>query len=141
MFGILSMVMMTWVSVLYLCLVDQLCPTLVLEPTRLLCPWGFSRLEYWSGLSWPPPGDLPNPGIKPRSHTLQADSLPSEQPGKPKNAGVCSLSLLHRIFLTRELNRCLLHCRQILYRLNYQEALNIGVYLFQNGSNSTLKMQ
>ena len=37
---------------------------------------GFSRPEYWSGLPCPPPGDLPNPGIKPRSPTLQADSLP-----------------------------------------------------------------
>ena len=44
---------------------------------------GFSRQEYWSGLPCPSPGDLPNPGIKPRSHALQADSLPSEPPGKP----------------------------------------------------------
>ena len=43
----------------------------------------FSRQEYWSGLPFPPPGDLPNPGIKPRSPALQADSLPSEPPGKP----------------------------------------------------------
>ena len=42
-----------------------------------------SRQEYWSGLSCPPPGDLPNPGIKPGSPTLQADSLPSEPPGEP----------------------------------------------------------
>ena len=39
---------------------------------------GFSRQEYWSGLSFPTSGDLPNPGIKPKSSTLQADSLPSE---------------------------------------------------------------
>ena len=39
---------------------------------------GFSRQEYWSGLPFPSPGDLPNPGIKPRSLTLQADALPSE---------------------------------------------------------------
>ena len=43
----------------------------------------FSRQEYWSGLSWPPPGDLPNPGIEPRSPTLQADSLPLVPPGNP----------------------------------------------------------
>ena len=42
-----------------------------LQSARLLCPWGFSRWEYWSGWPWPPPGDLPNPGIKPRSPTLQ----------------------------------------------------------------------
>ena len=42
----------------------------------------FSRQEYWSGLPCPPPGDLPNPGIEPGSPELQADSLPSEPPGK-----------------------------------------------------------
>ena len=39
---------------------------------------GFSRQEYWSGLPFPSPGDLPNPGIKPRSPALQTDALPSE---------------------------------------------------------------
>ena len=46
---------------------------------------GFSRQEYWSGLPFPSPGDLPNPGIKPRSPALQADSLTSEPPGNLKN--------------------------------------------------------
>ena len=46
---------------------------------------GFSRQEYWSGLPFPSPGDLPNPGIKPRSPALQADALTSEPPGKPKS--------------------------------------------------------
>ena len=45
---------------------------------------GLSRQEYWSGLPFPPPGDLPNLGIKPKSLALQADSLPSEPPGKPQ---------------------------------------------------------
>ena len=44
---------------------------------------GFCRQEYWSGLSFPSPGHLPNPGIKPRSPALQADSLLSEPSGKP----------------------------------------------------------
>ena len=47
---------------------------------------GFSRQEYWSGLPFPPPGDLPNPGIEPVSHVspaLQADSLPDEPLWKP----------------------------------------------------------
>ena len=39
---------------------------------------GFSRQEYWSGLPFPSPGDLPNPGIEPRSPALQADALPSK---------------------------------------------------------------
>ena len=44
---------------------------------------GFSRQEYWSGLPFPSPGDLPNPAIEPGSPTLQADSLQTELPGKP----------------------------------------------------------
>ena len=43
----------------------------------------FSRQDYWSGLPFPSPGDLPDPRIEPRSPTLQADALPSELPGKP----------------------------------------------------------
>ena len=44
---------------------------------------GFSRQEYWSGLPFPSPGDLPKPGIEPGSPALQADALSSEPPGKP----------------------------------------------------------
>ena len=43
----------------------------------------FSRQGYWNGLPFPSPGDLPNPGIEPRSPALQADSLPTELQGKP----------------------------------------------------------
>ena len=82
-----------------------------LQPTRLLQPWEFSTQGYWSGLPCPPLGELPNPGLKLRS-ALQADSLLSEPPGKPKNTGVGSLSLFQGIFLTQELNRGLLHCRR-----------------------------
>ena len=46
---------------------------------------GFPRQEYWSGLLFPSPRDLSGPGIEPGSHALQADSLPSEPPGKPTN--------------------------------------------------------
>ena len=73
-----------------------------------------------SNLSFPSPGDLPNPGIEPGSPALQADSLPAEPPGKPKNTGVGSLSLLQPICSTQELNQGLLHCRQILNQLSYQ---------------------
>jgi len=45
---------------------------------------GFSKQEYWSGLPFLTPGDLPDPGIEPRSLALQADTLLSEPPGKPK---------------------------------------------------------
>ena len=44
---------------------------------------GFSRQEYWSGLPFPSPGNLPDPGIKPESPAFRAESLPSEPPGKP----------------------------------------------------------
>ena len=63
---------------------------------------------------------LPKPGIEPRSPTLQADSLPSEPPGKPKDTGVDSLFLLQGIFPTQGLNPGLLHCRQILYQLSHK---------------------
>ena len=43
---------------------------------------GFSRQEYWSGLPFPSPGDLPDPGTEPGSPALEADALPSEPPGK-----------------------------------------------------------
>ena len=46
----------------------------------------FSRQEYWSGLPFPSPGDLPKLGIEPGSPALQADALPSEPPGKPMNS-------------------------------------------------------
>ena len=66
----------------------------VLSPVRLLStPWavahqaplsvGFPRQEYWSRLPFPPPGELPDPGIKLSSPELQANSLPTEPPGKP----------------------------------------------------------
>ena len=79
-----------------------------------------SRPEYWSRQPFPSPGDIPNPGIKPRSPALQADSLPAEPQWKPKNPGVGSLSLLQRIFRTQELNQGLLHGRWILYQLRYK---------------------
>ena len=75
----------------------------------------FSRPEYWSGWPFSSPEDLPNPGIEPRSHVMQVDSLPAEPQGKAKNIGVGSLSILQQIFPTQESNQDLLHCRQILH--------------------------
>ena len=65
-------------------------------------------------------GIFPTLESNPRSPALQADSLPSEPPGKPKNTGVGSLSLLQGIFPTQESNRGLLHCRRSLYQLSYR---------------------
>ena len=90
-----------------MCLVAQSCLTLC---DRVDCSppgssvHGILQARIWGGLPCPPPGDLPNPGIKPRSPTLQADSLLSEPPGKPKNTGVGSPSLLQGNFATQELN-------------------------------------
>ena len=77
----------------------QLC--LTLWPHELLAQqaplsMGFPRQEYWRGLPLPPPGKLLDQGIKPRSPALQADSLPSEPPGKPNNGWLesCKLGLV-----------------------------------------------
>ena len=78
-----------------------------LQPARLLCPRGFSRQEYWSGLPCPPPGDLPNPGTESRSPTFKVDSLLSEPPGSPtvRKSG-CSILLTHKfIRKIKELKR------------------------------------
>ena len=77
-----------------------------------------ARILEW--VDFPSPGGLPNPGIEHMSPSLQADSLPAESPGKPKNTGVGSLSLLQWIFPTQESNWGLLHCRWILYQLSCQ---------------------
>ena len=73
------------------------CTSLVFHSNLFVIPWTiasqaplsmrFSRQEYWSGLPFPSPGDLPNPGIEPRSPALQVDSLPAEPPGKPGSDG------------------------------------------------------
>ena len=82
---------------------------------------GSPRILEW--VTVPFSGDLPNPGMELRSPKLQADSLPAEPPGKPKNTGVGNLSLLQQIFPTQESNWGLLHRRQILYQLSYQGSL------------------
>ena len=65
-------------------------------------------------------GIFPTPGIKPRSPTLQADSLTAKPHGKAKNIGVGSVSLLQQIFPNQESNWGLLYRREILYHLRYQ---------------------
>ena len=91
-------------------------PYLLLCSTAKLClfvtPWtaahqaplsvGFSRQEHWSGSPFPSPGDLPNPGIEPRSPALQADSLPTELQGKP---------LLEGVEATKSQRLCTVHLR------------------------------
>ena len=86
--------------------VTQLCPTLC-DPMD--CPWNSPGQNTGVGSLSLLQGNLPNPGIEPRSSTLQADSLPAEPQGKSKNTGVGSLSLLQGIFLTQKSNRDLSH--------------------------------
>ena len=83
-------------------------------------PMDFFRQKYWSGLPFPSLGDLSNPGIEPKSPALRVDPLLTEPQGKPKDTRVGGLSLRQAIFLIQELNWGLLHCRQILYQLNFQ---------------------
>ena len=78
-----------------LCLVAQLCATLC-DPMEYSRPGSSvhgDSLGKNTGVGCPPPGDLSNPGIKPRSSALQADSLPAEPPRKSKDTGVGSLSI------------------------------------------------
>ena len=58
---------------------------------------GLPRQKYWNGLPFPSPGDPPDPGIEPTSPTLQADSLPSELPGKPEPTNTFFSDLLWQI--------------------------------------------
>ena len=112
---------------------------------------GFSRQEYWSGLPFPSPGDLPNPGIEPGSPALQADAFTLSHQGSLSGiytpahtrartrtrrpvrriaipwtsyrGQMVAFSHLQQIFPTQELNQGLLHCRRILYQLSYQGSL------------------
>ena len=72
-------------------LVAQLYPTLLrphgLQPAKAPLSMGFSRPEYWTGLPFPSPGHLPDPGVELRSPALQADSLLPEPPGKSQHRG------------------------------------------------------
>ena len=89
--------------------VAQSCPTLC-DPTDYTAH-GILQVRILEQGAFPFSTDLPNPGIEPRSPALQADSLPAEPQGKPKNTGVGSLSLLQGIFPTQGLKQGLLHCK------------------------------
>ena len=78
--------------------VSQLCLTLC-DPMDYTVH-GNLQAKILEWVSFPSPGDLPNPGIEPRAPTLQADSLPAESQEEPKNTGVGSLSILQQIFPT-----------------------------------------
>ena len=89
---------------------------------------GFSGQEYWSGVPCPPPGDLPHPGVEPRSPVLQADSLPSEPPGKVPGKPPGNLPLLGFAKLKRSLQKT-----SVLSPITYNVTLTIGnnIYVFK----------
>ena len=89
--------------------VAQSCPTLCDPMDYILHGILQARILEWVAVTFSRGSS--NPGIEPRSPSLQADSLPAESQGKPKNTGMGSLSLLQWIFLTQESNQSLLHCR------------------------------
>ena len=68
---------------------------------------GFSRQEYWSGLPFPSPRDLPNPGIEPRSPEFQADDLTSEPPGKPQYNTYSNAQILYEMSSSINRDICL----------------------------------
>ena len=105
--------------------VAQLCLTLC--NTMEHSPWNSPGQNTGMGSLSLLQGIFPIPwrreGIKPRSPSLQVDSLPTEPQEKPKNTGMGSLSLLQQIFPTQESNWGLLHCRWIVYQMSYQGSL------------------
>ena len=107
-----------------LCLVTQSCPTLCdpMDPPGNLCPWGFSRQEYWSGLPCRPPGDLPNPGVEPGLPHCRWILYSLSHQGSPRILEWVAYPFSRGIFPTQQLDHGLLHCRWILYQWSYQES-------------------
>ena len=113
--------------VLTLCSVSQSCLTLCDPMDCSLLGSSIHGDFPGKNLEWvamPSPRNLPNPGIEPRSPTLQASYLPTEPPGKIRNTGVGGLFLLQGNVLMQELNQGLLHFRRTLYQLSYEGSLS-----------------
>ena len=98
--------------------VTQSCPTLC-DPMDYTVH-GILQARILEWVAFPFSRGFPHPGMEPRSPALRVDSFPAEPPGKPRNTGVGSLSLLQGIFPTEESNQGLPHCRWILYQLSHQ---------------------
>ena len=111
-----------------LCLLTQLCPTLC-DPMDCSLPAPLSmgvlqaRILEWVAMLFP--RGYSQPRDRTQVSHIAGRFSPAEPPGKPKNTGVGSLSLLQGIFLTWELNQSLLHCRWILYQLSHQGSPNV----------------
>ena len=101
-----------------ICFVAQSCPTLC-DPMSRGAWQGILQARILEWVAMPSSKGSSQPSNQTLSPALQADSLPYEPAGKPKNTGVGSLSLLEGIFLSQESNQAYLHCRWILYQLSY----------------------
>ena len=119
--------------------VAQFCTdSLSVTPRTIHSPWNSPGQKTGVGSCSLLQGIFPTQGSNCRSPALQADSLPAEPQGKPKNTGVGSPSLLQWVFLTQELNQGLLHCKQILYKPSFKGSprmLEWVDYPFSSGSS------
>ena len=97
---------------------------------------GFSRQEYWSGLPFPSPGDLPNPGIEPRSPSLWADALTSEPPGKPLLSIIWPSNSIPRSLSERTENTC--PHKDLCGNGNFQGQM--GITWWPSGQDSALSL-
>ena len=106
----------------------------------------FSRQEYWNRLSFPSPGDLPNPGIKPRSPALQPNSLPSEPLGKPHIVGKANLKFCNHVKAELILNSSSKHHHLQLILLYVWSMLSsclwyhLSMLCVHNNKNNTVKL-
>ena len=98
--------------------VTQLCPTLC-DPMDYTVH-GILQARILEWVAFPFSRGSSQPRNRTQVSCIAGGFLPAEPQGKPKNTGVGSLSLLQQIFPTQELNRGILHCRRILYKLSYQ---------------------
>ena len=89
---------------------------------------GFSRQEYWSGLPFPSPGDLLNPGMEPRSPELQADSLPTELWGKLAARFAQHVEICFLYVFVLKCWSILLHDKQLEYKLKEMSRVYLSVW-------------
>ena len=103
--------------------VAQSCPTLCGPMDYTVHGILQARILEW--VAFPFSRGFSQPRVRTQVSHIAGGFLPAEPPGKPKNTGVGSLSLLQQIFQTYDLNQGLLHCRQILYQLSHKESPNM----------------
>ena len=125
-----------WLPKVRMCSVTQLCLTLC-DPWTIACQaplsMAFSRQEYWSGLPFPSPGHLPEPGIEPASPALAAGFFTTAPPGKPKGGAGCVWAANYRLYGTSSYK--LLNIKQIINKdLLYSTGNNIQYLVITNNA-------